>query len=82
MWVHRVHGVQLKQARGVLLGPLFAYGFGRVGELGVALYLAVIAVAYWKALPSFEAAAPSPEVQHVIRALADEEEGRSETASE
>lgn len=78
MWVHRVHGVQLKQARGVLLlGPVFAYGMGRVGELGAALYLAAMAVAYWKALPHFEAAeAPSPEVQQVIRALAEQEAKR------
>lgn len=78
MWVHRVQGVQLKQARGVLLlGPVFAYGMGSVGELGVALYLAAMAVAYWKALPHFDAAdAPSPEVQQVIRALAEQEAKR------
>ncbi|MDP3238469.1 MAG: hypothetical protein Q8N26_37085 [Myxococcales bacterium] len=79
MWVHRVHGVRLKQAGGVLLlGPIFAYGMGRVGELGAALYLAAMAVAYWKALPYFEAAeAASPEVQQVIRALAEQEAKRA-----
>lgn len=78
MWVHRVHGVQLKQARGVLLlGPVFSYGMGGVGELGAALYLAAMAVAYWKALPHFEAAeAQRPEVQQVIRALAEQEAKR------
>ena len=75
MWVQRVYAVRLKQAAGVvLLGPVFAYGVGRVGEVGAALYLVAMAVAYWKVLPHFEAEVTlSPEAQSVLRAIAEQD---------
>jgi hypothetical protein len=73
MWAERVHGVRVKHARAVvLLGPVFSYAYGHVGEVGAVLYLVVIAVAYWKVLPFFDAEVTlSPETQAIIRAMAE-----------
>ena len=79
----RLKRAGLQRLRGgstiLLVGPLFAFGRGRLDVIGALLYFVPLALAYVKVLPALDAAvASSPEHQAIIAALAKSERAPGE----